>query len=302
MTDWIQTTLLAFVQGVTEFLPVSSSAHLALPAILSPAIIQRSLLFDAALHGGTLAAALVFFRQDLARLLASCFWQTRGGANVGAAAAREDRHFVAMLALAALPVLAAGYLLADIVSLLHRLPVIAGTTFVFGLFLWHAVRVSQKRVKNQGLVAETSCEKMTWDVALCIGVGQVLALVPGVSRSGITITVGLWLGLSQREAARFSFLLAVPVIFAASAYSFWQLFTGDSSLVSSADTSDASDASDALHHALFGALVAFVFAYLTMAFFFRLLDRVGMMPFVVYRLFLGGFLLLYWLFFQGGAF
>ncbi len=296
MTDWIQTTLLAFVQGVTEFLPVSSSAHLALPAILSPAIIQRSLLFDAALHGGTLAAALVFFRSDLVRLFVSCFWQTRGGTNVAVAAAREDRYFVAMLALAALPVLAAGYLLADVVSLLHRLPVIAGTTFVFGLFLWHAVRVSQKRAKSKGSVAEISCEKITWDLALCIGVGQVLALVPGVSRSGITITVGLWLGMSQREAARFSFLLAVPVIFAASAYSFWQLFTGDSSLVSSAD------ASDAWRHALFGALVAFVFAYLTMEFFFRLLDRVGMMPFVAYRLFLGGILLLYWLFFQGGAF
>ena len=160
MTDWIQTTLLAFVQGVTEFLPVSSSAHLALPAILSPAMIQRSLLFDAALHGGTLAAALVFFRQDLVRLFVSCFWQTRGGANVGAAAAREDRHFVAMLALAALPVLAAGYLLADIVSLLHRLPVIAGTTFVFGLFLWHAVRVSQQRAKSGSAVAGTSCEKI----------------------------------------------------------------------------------------------------------------------------------------------
>ena len=283
MTDWLQTVALALIQGVTEFLPVSSSAHLILPSLLWPQLTQRSILFDAALHGGTLVAVLLFFRRDLGQLLRACFvWDERRN---------QERRLVIMLCLGSLPVLVVGFFAAALVSILHNLPTIALATLVFGLLLWHAVWYAQRGGSSTNQQATESQQELpvnlSYLAALSIGLGQVTALIPGVSRAGVTITCGLWFGLTPQTAARFSFLLAIPVIAAAASYSFYQL-------LSQATVADHLGFENEWLHALGGALVAAIFAYLTIGFFLRLLNRAGMMPFVVYRLLLGGLLLIYW--------
>lgn len=283
MTDWLHTATLALIQGITEFLPVSSSAHLILPSLLWPAITQRSILFDAALHGGTLVAVLSFFRRELSQLVRACFrWD---GSH------DQDRRLIIMLGIASLPVLVLGFFAADLISVLHNLPTIALATLVFGLLLWHAVWYAQRRAVPRSTLdlRHALPANLNYLAAFGIGLGQAFALIPGVSRAGVTITCGLWFGLSPQLAARFSFLLAIPVIAAAASYSFYQLLTEP-------PAGHHLGLADEWLHALGGALIAAVFAYLTIGFFLRLLNRVGMMPFVVYRLLLGGFLLLYWVF------
>jgi undecaprenyl-diphosphatase len=252
---WWQALLLALVQGLTEFLPISSSAHLVIPGLLFgwP---DQGLAFDVAVHVGTLLAVLLYFRADLQQLLLGSLQALR--------ARRANCHSreVLLLALATLPVVLAGLWLNDIVqSHLRTLPVIASTTLVFGLLLAVADRRRAARPLPLG-----------WGIALGIGLAQMLAPVPGVSRSGITITAGLLLGLDRSGAARFSFLLSIPVIAGAG------LLKGVELAQSSLPV--------AWLQLLAAALVAGLTAYLCIALFLRLLERIGLMPFVYYRVLL----------------
>ena len=196
--------LLAVLQGFTEFLPISSSAHLVLlPHLLDQP--DQGLAIDVASNTGTLMAVLLYLRSDVGRLLAGL-----GPAGAPGGPLAEERRLALWLAVATVPVLVAGFLLRDVVATLARDPmVIATTSIVFGLLLWAADR------RGDGVRAVGDVKRGD---ALWVGCAQALALIPGVSRSGITMTAGLWRRLSREEAARFSFLLAIPVSLAAAGY------------------------------------------------------------------------------------
>jgi len=260
--DWLQIIVLALIQGITEFLPVSSSAHLILPSQLF-GWDDQGLDFDIAVHIGSLAAVIVYFRRDLGNYALSA----------GHLVLRRqfDRHAeeLAKIALATLPIVVAGVLLKDWVeSELRSIAVIAATTIGFGLLLAYADARHGER------------DTVTWRDALVIGVMQVLSVIPGTSRSGITITAALLIGLSRVSGARFSFLLSIPTIAGAG-------------LLSMADLARAGSEPEwgVLASA---ALLSGVAAYACIAAFIGLLNRTGLMPYVVYRLALGSLLLVLW--------
>jgi undecaprenyl-diphosphatase UppP len=183
--DWLNLIVLAVVQGVTEFLPISSSAHL----ILVPQLMDwqdQGLAIDVAMHIGTLIAVMAYFHGEVWRMI-------RGGLNLVAGRPDGDTRLLLQLALATIPVVIVGFLLRDIVATTFRSPLlIATTTIGFGILLWIADR--------KGEISERALAGMTYRDALLIGVFQAIALVPGVSRSGITMTAGLFLAFSRTEA------------------------------------------------------------------------------------------------------
>ncbi len=252
--DWLQIIVLSLIQGITEFLPISSSAHLVLPSQLTDWP-DQGLAFDVGVHFGSLVAVMLYFRSDLTAMLSSTFQFTR------TRVVDDELLLVGKLALASFPVAVVGLLAKDFIELnLRTVPVIATTTIVFGLALWW----SDRRPTQDGDVG--------WHHALLIGVAQVLALVPGTSRSGITITAALVLGLSRTSAARFSFLLAIPTI--AGAQLLLTLDLLDTGIDRGAEL-------------LAGALIAGFSAYACIAAFVNLVERTGMLPYVIYRLLLG---------------
>ncbi|MGF1613461.1 MAG: undecaprenyl-diphosphate phosphatase [Gammaproteobacteria bacterium] len=262
--DWLQVVVLAVVQGVTEFLPISSSAHL----ILVPRLTDwpdQGLGFDLAVHLGTLVAVVTYFRGQLLTM-ASDFGQSLiQRRRVG------DSRLAWAVLWGTVPVGLAGLLLGNWVETALRSPaVIAGTTIGFGLLLWVADRRPGKRSEHS----------LTWRDVVVVGCAQAIALVPGTSRSGITMTAGLLLGLSREGAARFSFLLAVPVTALAGSAKLLQL---------------AADG-EAVQWGAFavGAALAAAVAFLCIHYFLKWLTRFGMLPYVVYRLVLGAVLV--WLF------
>jgi undecaprenyl-diphosphatase len=197
----VQAALLGLVQGVTEFLPVSSSAHL----ILARAFFgfdgdKFGLAFDVACHVGTLIAVLIYFRQDLARMVAALPRLFNPGAD-------EESRLIWLLVVGTLPAVVAGLAFRRLIEEL-RTPAVAAVTLALGAILFF---VAERGAKTRGDRSLTMVE------ALLIGVAQALALVPGVSRSGATITVALLLGLRRTDAARFIFLLAIPAILGAAA-------------------------------------------------------------------------------------
>jgi len=259
--DTLQLVVLSLIQGLTEFLPISSSAHL----ILVPELLgwpDQGLAFDVAVHVGTLMAVLGYFRQEVLRITLACLALPRRGLTA-------DARLGLWVVLGTVPVGLVGLLAGDLVETHLRSPlVIATTTLVFGLLLgWVAWRARGERDEY----------RLTVWMVLVIGLAQALALIPGTSRSGITITAGLALGLTASAAARFSFLLSIPVIVLAGGLKTLELLT-------SPGTANPGIL-------LGGALIAGVSAYLCIDFFLRLLPRLGMLPFVVYRLLLGVLLL-----------
>jgi len=257
----IQIIVLALIQGLTEFLPVSSSAHL----ILGSRVFgwpDQGLVFDVATHLGTLIAVLIYFRHELIEMAGACVRPVRSDQD------RRHRKLAVYLAVASIPALLAGFAARDLVELyLRDVRVIAWTTIGFGLLLWLADAVGSRQRKLE----DTSLKD-----ALFIGLAQALALVPGVSRSGVTITAARFLGLSPDAAARFSFLLAIPIIAAAGGYGALRVAMGDAPI----------------EWAQFGlALVlAAIAGWVCVAGFLALLKRVGLLPFVIYRLLLGAVL------------
>jgi undecaprenyl-diphosphatase len=260
----LQIVVLAVIQGLTEFLPVSSSAHLILgsKAFGWP---DQGLVFDVATHLGTLVAVFVYFRRELREMLRA--WLQ----PVGSEQNRQHRSMAVFLALASIPALVAGLVAHDLVELhLRDIRIIALATLGFGLLLWLADAVGPK-TREVG--------QMTLKSALFIGFAQALALVPGTSRSGITITAGRLLGFTPEAAARFSFLLAIPIIGAAGGYGAWRVASGDANI----------------HWGQFALAMSLsaVAGWVCIAAFLALLRRVGLLPFVIYRLALGVGLLWY---------
>ena len=259
--DTLQLILLSVVQGLTEFLPVSSSAHLVL---LSEFLGEedQGIIFDVGVHFGTLLAALVYFRSDLKKMII----------NLGShKLLSEENNLTTNLVIGVIPILLAGFLLRDFVNLhLRNSEVIAYATIIFGIFLY----IAQLRKGKEDL------DSVNLKQALIIGLFQCLALIPGTSRSGITITAGLFLGLSATAASRFSFLLAIPTIGA--------IALAELIRISFIDITDnGTELSIAL-------IISFLVAYISIDMFLKLIDRIGFTPFVIYRLLLGGWLLMYW--------
>lgn len=264
--DLLRVTFLAVLQGLTEFLPISSSAHLILPAALF-GWEDQGLAFDIAVHLGTLLAVLVYFRQDLLAIATAMLIQLKSGS------VSQDSRLGWMLVLATLPVLAAGLLLQDLVETqLRSVAVITAATLLFGLLLWLAdLRGTGTRKLPQ----------LDWKGALLIGLAQVLALIPGTSRSGITMTAALFCHLEREAASRFSFLLSIPVIAGAALMLIFDLL--EAPAVNWTE----------LAYAL---LVAAVTAYACIHCFLKLIASLGFLPFVLYRLVLGCVLLAFLMF------
>jgi len=261
--DNLHAIYLALLQGLTEFLPISSSAHL----VLLPRLLgweDQGLAFDVAVHVGTLCAVVAYFRHDILRLLGA-WLQSCGNRQMTA-----DAKLVWFVMLGTVPVAIAGLLFHDFIEMYLRSPlIIAATTIGFGVLLGFADLRGNKQRSEDSL----RFSDIVW-----IGLAQVLALVPGTSRSGITMTAALALGLTRSAAARFSFLLSIPVILMAGGYESLKLFQQSAPV--------------AWGSLLLGAGVAFISAYLCIRLFMLLIERVGMLPFVIYRLGLGIFLLL----------
>jgi undecaprenyl-diphosphatase len=260
--DFLQAIVLALVQGLTEILPISSSGHL----VLVPYFLgwpDQGLAFDVALHVGTLFAVVAYFRREVAQMLVA--W---GGSLTGKALDRDSR-LAWLLVLATVPAALAGLLFNDFIEANLRSPkVIVCTLIGFGLLLGWA------DWWNRGQRGEY---ELGWRAALLIGCAQALALVPGTSRSGVTMTAGRLLGLSRTGAARFSFLMSIPVIGLAGTYKLLQLATGDATVP----------------WAMMGAgmVVAFGSTLASIHLLMALVQRFGFLPFVVYRLLLGGVLI-----------
>ncbi|GLR71178.1 undecaprenyl-diphosphate phosphatase [Agaribacter marinus] len=256
--------ILAIIQGLTEFLPISSSAHLILPSEVL-GWNNQGLAFDVAVHVGSLLAVMIYFREDIWRL--SLAWFGQGFSKQQS----TDSRLAWWVIIGTIPAGAFGFLMKDFIEVYARSAlVIATTTIVFGLLLWYAdAKAKQiKKIEHIGL-KET----------IFIGIAQAIAVIPGTSRSGITMTAGLMLGLTRDAAARFSFLLSIPIILAAGLFS-----TLD--LVESPEAIDWS----AL---LYGAAFSFVAAYACIYLFLSWISRIGMLPFVIYRLLLGVILLIF---------
>ena len=256
--DNLQIIILALVQGLTEFLPISSSAHL----VLLPQILQwpgHGLVFDVAVHIGSLVAVLYYFRVEVRSMLKSWLCSLAGGE------ADQDSLLAWWVIIGTIPAVVVGFLLQGPIEEKLRSPwIVALASIGFGLVLWMADASSRR--------TRTEFELDLKDV-LIIGCSQVLSLIPGTSRSGITITLGLMLGLTRQAAARFSFLLAMPVIFASGVLQTARMLTE----VHPIGWLDL----------LLGTLISALSAALCIHLFLRLIDRVGMLPFVIYRVLLG---------------
>jgi len=251
MEDIFHSIVLAIIQGLTEFLPVSSSAHL----ILFPKFFgwhDQGLAFDVAIHMGTLVSVVTYFRKDLKKIILKehkLAWAIIGGT---------------------IPVGLAGLLLHDYIAYyLRDLWVIATTTIIFGILLGVASVVG-RQTRNE--------HQINWSDVIVIGCAQALALIPGTSRSGITLTAGMLMGFSRTAAARFSFLLSIPVITLAALFESYKLYKSPAHI----DYSSL----------YIGFIVAAISGYLCIDLFLRLIQKYGVMPFVVYRLILGCVLVL----------
>ena len=258
----LQIVILAIVQGLTEFLPISSSGHL----VLVPYLFEwtdQGLAFDVAVHFGSLAAVCLFFRKDIASLLS-------GGVQIlGGNVKTPESRMALAIALGTAPAALAGLSFASWIETNLRDPAVIVYTLAGYGILMALADIFGRRERNMSDVG--------YKEAFIIGCAQALALVPGTSRSGVTITAARILGFERQDAARFSFLLSAPVIFLAACYKFVEMLSGDTAV--------------AWAQLGLGALVACVVAYISIEFFMRVVTRIGLAPFAIYRLILAGVIL-----------
>ncbi|MDQ6965132.1 MAG: undecaprenyl-diphosphate phosphatase, partial [Mariprofundales bacterium] len=261
----VQATLLALIQGVTEFLPISSSAHLALLPLVT-AWPDQGLAFDCVLHLGSLTAVMIYFRQDLWRMTQG-FIHTLTTRSLDSDA---DGRLAWYILLGTIPVGLTGLAFKDLVEHdLRTMAVIGTTSILFGVLLgWADWRGLRRRSEADWSLKD----------AVIVGLAQAVALIPGTSRSGITMTAALMLGFTREAAARFSFLLSIPVIILAGGLKVKDWITAPEQAASTPIL-------------LFAYLLSALSAWLCIHYFLKYLERVGMGPFVIYRLLLGAILL-----------
>jgi undecaprenyl-diphosphatase len=262
--DAYTAALLAFIQGVTEFLPISSQAHLVLYSLFTGEAYQ-GLDFDIILHAGSLVAVVTYFRRELRAMVRDGFAELAGRGRTA------DSRLARWVIIGTLPAGLIGYFARDYAELALRSPLTMGVALIgFGLLLGLA---DWKRR------AERDEHTLKLTDVLAIGFAQALALIPGTSRSGITITAALFLGLTREAAARFSFLLAIPIIAAASLLGLRGVVRAGLETHWGA--------------LLIGFVVSAVSTYACIHYFLAFIRRIGMQPFVVYRVALGALLIAY---------
>ncbi len=303
--DFFQAFILAVIQGLTEFLPVSSSAHLILPSRLLgwP---DQGLVFDISVHVGTLMAVIIYFRKDLWRMLKNLYAWFFSKKPLDA-----DGRMMLCVLLGTVPVGLCGLLFKHFIETSLRSDyVIAVTTIVFGLLLLGADIYNRRALKdparenkafeqvseqdgaekapseNAGYVRHIADTLKNRDnvrafaLSVIIGFAQAVALIPGTSRSGITMTAGYFLRLSPETAARFSFLLSIPVIILSGLMGVKDLIFGNEA------AGDAASGASLLM-ILIGTLVSFGVALLVIRLFLKFLTGIGLLPYVIYRMILG---------------
>jgi undecaprenyl-diphosphatase len=253
--------ILAIIQGITEFLPISSSGHLRLGSELL-GLSENTLILDVAVHVGTLFAVAVYFWRDLVFMIVGLCDNARGRKH-------EGGRLAGYLVLATIPIVIAGFFAQDLIeNHLRTLEIVGWTTIGFGVLLYLADRMGMTILK---------LEHLTISNALVIGIAQVLALIPGTSRAGITITAARFLGYDRSEAARFSMLMSIPAIGGAGLLIGLKLIETGNPVLS--------------RDALIAAVLSFLTALVAIALFLRWLRFAGFGPFVIYRLALGALIL-----------
>ncbi len=255
----VQLIVLAIIQGITEFLPISSSAHLILAPVVVDGWRDQGSLIDIAAHVGSLIAVLIYFRSESVMLV-------RGGVDTLRFRESADRKLFLFIAAATIPLLLAASVIAaaGIMDVLRSPATIGAASIVFGILLWHGDR---QPTEKRGL------ERITLRETLLIGAAQALALIPGASRSGVTITAARYLGWTREEAARFSMLLAIPAIGALG------LFAAIGIVREGAGAT--------MQAAGIVAALSFVTAYAAIAVLMTLTRKMSFTPFVIYRIVMG---------------
>lgn len=257
----LQIIVLAIIQGITEFLPISSSGHL----ILVPALTDwpdQGLLMDVGVHMGTLMAVLLYFQSDVARMV-TAFWQM---ITLQENTNQQDKRLMIALILSTIPIIIIGGLVSKMGwnDSWRTLEIIGWTSIIFGILLY---------VLDEKSTITKKISDMRYGHAMIMGFAQVLAIIPGVSRSGITMTAARGLGFSRTEAARFSMLMSIPTILAAGTLEGLKL----------AQSEDVALGTDIF----LGAGLSFITALVAIAGLMKWLEKSSMTPFVIYRVILG---------------
>ena len=250
LQDFIEILILSAIQGISEFLPISSSAHLILVSNLYD-LKSSSLLIDISLHLGSLLAIIFFFRKDLFDL-------------------RNNKKILSLIIVGSIPLIIFGYILhsTELIYLLRNIKVIAWTTLIFGIILFFA---DQRKI-NQNIHTNLNIKSIIF-----IGIFQILALVPGVSRAGITMTAARFLKFNRVDSSKISFLLSIPALAGAS-------FLG---------LKDAFNQSIEINYLIIVAVIlSFLFSYITVKFFLNYINKFSLNIFIIYRIIIS-FILFY---------
>ena len=270
---FIEAIILGLIQGLTEFLPISSSAHLRIAGEFLPSATDPGATFTAITQIGTELAVILYFRKDIARIMGR--WFRHFGASTGSHANSvpkndPDVRLGWLIIIATIPIVIVGYFAQEYIrSVFRSLWLIAIVLIVFGIILGLADWLG-KRTKT--------ITEISYGHGILIGLAQMLALIPGVSRSGATTTAGLALGYTRPTAARFGFLLAIPAVFGSGLYELVHSFGAPEGVYDYAQTAVAT-------------VVAFAVGFAVIAMLMRYIKRGSFLPFVIYRLLLGGTLI-----------
>ena len=252
--DFVQILILSIIQGITEFLPISSQSHLILTSKLL-GMSDHGLSFDIALHAGSLMAILIYYRKEVTKIMSI---------------SDEGIQYLKLIIIGSIPLPIIGLLFVDIVSEnLRTINTIAFMTIVFALLLYFAERRNHEN-KN-------SFATLSFFTIIFIGFMQTLAIMPGVSRSGIVITAALLLNYSREDSIKIAFLLSIPAIFMATVYQSMQLYEVGNIEI--------------LNEHLLGMILSFIFSYITIHLFISTINKISFTPYIIYRIALGLLLL-----------
>jgi len=250
MLSSVEILILSIIQGVSEFIPVSSAAHLVLISKYY-AFINQSILIDICLHLGSLLAIIVYFRNDLFNFV-------------------KNKNFLIKIIIGTIPIVPVGYILyqTDLIYQLRNLEVIGWTSLIFGIILY---------LSDKSKITKKINTEFTNKSAIFIGIFQVLSLIPGVSRSGITITSGRFLGFDRFDSAKISFFLSIPTLGAASFLGIYNIYKEGSAELN--------------FLAIIAVIFSFIFSYITIALFLKFIQKFSLNIFIIYRIAISLFIL-----------
>lgn len=276
--EFINALILGLVQGLTEFLPISSSAHIRIVGELLGTGGDPGARFTAIIQLGTEAAVLLYFWKDIVRIVGQWFRSLFGKVPRN----DPDARMGWLVIIGSVPIVVLGLLFQNSIETTFRsLWIVAATLIVFGILLGIADYVGSKTKRLR---------ELTWGNGIIFGLAQALALIPGVSRSGGTITAGLFMGYQRRAAARYSFLLALPAVFGSGFYQLYKSIKEPCTQALAAANTCTVEVFGPLETAA-ATVVAFVVGLVVIAFFMGYISRRSFLPFVIYRIALGGLLI-----------